>query len=157
MVENDVIADEEELYRSVRGQLSAEEYSYDENSGKLIIRGKAFLDRTKEPSVDRAKLRNFVPSFSQKNPTDAIVTLISKEVRSIGDVKTRKQDGNIELHTVNILYDPLYTTPQNLAHSKITADPEFFGAEKKQKDAFKLLRYSLARLATKNGWTVPPT
>ncbi len=34
--------------------------------------------------------------------------------------------------------------------------PELFGSQNKQKKAFSLLQIALARLATKNGWTLEP-
>ena len=44
----------------------------------------------------------------------------------------------------------------NKAHAQVIVNPKFFGSNNKQKKAFKLLRISLARLATERGWTIPP-
>jgi len=155
---DDFIYDDEELYRSVRSNLHSntqdEEYVYDDEN-RLRFRINAFRDRKKEPSIDRAKLRNFNPSSARLSPTDGIVSLIAKDVRSIGDIVTRTDPEDI-VHAVDIIYDPRYEPPKNLAHSRIIVKPEFFGSSSKQKKSFKLLQIALARLATKNGWTLPP-
>ena len=78
---DDYVSDDESLYRSVRGALSEMEYYYDESDRSLIITEDAFRDRDKEPSVDRAKLKNFNPQESKLSETDGIVTLITEEVR----------------------------------------------------------------------------
>lgn len=152
MGDDGYIADEEELYRSVRGRREDDEYYYDD-MGNLVIRNAAFKDRHKEPSVDRAKFRNFNPSLSKLSHSDGIVSLITKDVRAIGDVKTPTDQGTKE-HAVDVIYNPI--PGENEAHSQITVDPAFCGSRNKQDKAFKLLRIALARLATRNGWTLPP-
>lgn len=151
-----VIANEEELYRSIRGRKEDGEYHYNDD-GMLVINPDAFRDRNKEPSVDRAALRDHNPVLSRKPPTDGIeqgvVTLLTLNVRDIGDVVTPVDGGKNVTHSVDVIYDPL---PDNIAHAKVTVEPEFFGAENKKKKAFKLLRISLAYLATDAGWTLEP-
>lgn len=154
MDEDNLISDEEELYRSVRSQTEFTEYFYDD-FGQLKITEDAFRDRNKEPSVDRAKLRDFNPALSKLSETDGIVSLIKKDVRSIGEVETRGEVNNIS-HAVDVIYVPIFAKPENLAHSQITVEPKFFGSENKQKKAFKLLRIALARLATQSGWKLEP-
>ena len=44
MRNKDTISDEEQLYRSVRGELSDNEYMYD-STGRLRFRSEAFRDR----------------------------------------------------------------------------------------------------------------
>ena len=145
----DYVRDKEELYRSVRGKLEDKEYIL--NDGKLRILPKAFSDRHRSPSVDRAILRAN-PSLSRLHDTDGIISLIAGDVRALGEVESKTEDKQI-VHAVDVIYDP---TPANPAHSKITVTPEFFGSTNKQKYAFRLLRIALAELATKNGWTLPP-
>jgi hypothetical protein len=154
MDRNDIISDQEELYRSVRSDEIYKEFYYND-VGQLIITEEAFRDRNKEPSVDRAKLRGFNPILSKLSETDGIVSLIANDVRSIGDVKTNNDNGE-SFHSVDVVYDPINEPIENLAHSQITVEPKFFGSDNKQKKAFKLLRIALARLATKKGWTVEP-
>lgn len=148
----DCVSDEEELYRNVRGE-GGDEYFYDPTTGHLIIESKAFLDRQKEPSVDRAKLKNFDPEKSRIGEEDGVVTLITHEVRQIGDVVSNGPKGNIVNHAVDVIAD---RKPQNDAHALIVVEPKFFGSGSKKSKAFKLLRVSLARLATKNGWILEP-
>ena len=152
MDKNNPVQDNEELYRSVRGELEAKEYSFDR--GKLIIHPAAFRDRHRKPSVDRGKLRDFNPTLSLLNETDGIASLMTADVRAIGKVKTKIQDADAIVHAVDIIHDP---TPQNPAHSQITVNPEFFGSKNKQRNVFKLLQIALATLATKNGWTLEPS
>lgn len=153
MMTEDYVSDEEELYRSVRKDINADEYRYDENTGELVITSQAFRDSQREPSVDRAKLRDFDPNKSRIGEGDGVVSLIAKDVRQIGDVKSKNTDDEIE-HAVDIKPDP---TSDNEAHALITVQPEFFGSDEKKKGkSFKLLRKALARLATENGWTLEP-
>ena len=151
MDRNDFVRDDEVLYRSVRGKYG-EEYSYD--NGKLQISSEAFRDRERKPSVDRSELKEFNPSLSKRNDTDGIVSLITADVRSIGTVKTKTQNGDAIVHAVDVIYDP---TPENPAHSIIVVSPEFFGSNNKQRNVFKLLQLALAELAEKSGWTVAPS
>lgn len=151
-VTQEYVSDEEELYRNVRGE-GSDEYYYDETTGDLVIESKAFLDPQKEPSVDRAKLRNFDPERSRISEENGIVTLITKEVRQIGDVVTKDDKERQVNHGVDVRADPI---PENEAHARIVVKPKFFGSGSKQKAAFKLLRKALARLATQSGWTLEP-
>ena len=151
MHDKERISDDELLYRYVRGDLAKGEL-YSEERGKLEIRPAAFRDPNQQPSVDRAVLRRFDPSLTKSRPTDGVVTLMTGEVRAIGEVKSENQPDDF-LHAVDVEYDPL---PQNSSHSQIIVNPAFFGEKRKQRNAFKLLRVALARLATINGWTLRP-
>ena len=150
MDRKDTVRDNEELYRSVRGRLEDEEYIF--NHGKLRILPKAFRDRHRKPSVDRAILREH-PSLSRLNETDGIVSLIAREIRALKAVETKTHDNEV-LHAVDVVYDPKQENP---AHSQIIVTPEFFGSKNKQKLAFRLLRIALAELVTQHGrWTLQP-
>ena len=151
MDSKETISGEEQLYRSVRGEIRDNEYTYD-STGRLKIRSDAFRDRNKKPSVDRANLREFNPSLSRLNETDGIITLLAADVRAIGDVTTHIDERPVS-YRVDVEYAPL---AQNPAHSQIVVYPEYFGSKTKQKNAFYLLRVALARLATKRGWTLEP-
>lgn len=151
MDKNDFVRNDEMLYRSVRGKLN-EEYSYDD-TGKLRFSSQAFRDISKKPSIDRAELKGFNPALSKLSHTDGIVSLITRDIRAIGTVETKSQDADAVIHAVDVAYDP---TPENPAHSQIIVNPEFFGSKNKQKNAFKLLRRALTKLATKSGWTLEP-
>ena len=56
MNKNDIVQDDEVLYRSVRGELN-NEYSYDDTN-KLVISSQAFRDRNKKPSVAELATKN---------------------------------------------------------------------------------------------------
>jgi hypothetical protein len=151
-VTRDRVSDEERLYRNVRGK-GSDEFFYDPATGHLTIESKAFLDQQKEPSVDRAKLRNFDPEQSRLKEENGIVTLITQEVRQMGDVVTVDDKGSQFSHAVDV---NAASISGNKAHALIVVEPKFFGSVSKQKAAFKLLRKALARLATQRGWTLEP-
>ncbi len=151
MDNNDFVRDDEELYRRVRSESKFEEYFFDR--GKLIINPAAFNDPYKKPSVDRAELKELNPSLSKLDETQGIVSLMTADVRAIKDVETKTEDKDV-VHAVDVIYVP---TPKNLAHSQITVNPEFFDTDSKQKKIFRKLRVALAKLATKNGWTLEPS
>jgi len=163
MVNKSYIKDEEKLYRSVRADSKYDEYIYNEEN-KLIISYKAFQDRNKEPSVDRALLRDNKPKKSKLNSTDGIVSLITKEVRKIADVKTSIEDKNGDgkkikkttAHIVDVEHKPVIN-PNNDAHSEVVVTPAYLGSETKKGKTFTLLKRSLARLATTRGWTIEPS
>ena len=162
MDQNNAVRNDEELYRSVQGELEAEEYIIE--NGKLRIRQNAFRDKNKkQPSVDRAELKESNPCLSKKNDTDGIVSLMTADVRDIGTVITRVQNANVVVHTIDVIYDPYpKSDPKNCAHSYISADPDFFDPDifdtkSKRKRTFERLQVALAKLATKNGWTLEPS
>lgn len=143
MDKNDPVRDDEELYRRVRKNSEKPyRYSYD-STGKVEIYSTTFFDPNKQPSVDRAKLREFNPTLSKEDETDGIVSLIAGEVRAIP----------IEDHSVDVIYDPI---SNNLAHSQIIITSEGVISNTKQRKAFRTLRKALARLATGKGWTLEP-
>ncbi len=160
MDKNDSVRNDEELYRSVRGKLEAEEYIIER--GKLRIRSNAFRDKNKKPSVDRAELKESNPCLSKRDDTDGIVSLITADVRTIGEVKTRDKNADVVVHSVDVIYDPNpKSDPKNHAHSYISVDPDFFDTDtfdtkSKRERTFNKLRVALAKLATKRGWTLAP-
>ncbi len=156
MKSNDPVQNDEKLYRNVRGKLEDKEYSIQD--GKLIIEPHAFWDPAKEPapknpSVDRAKLKNFDPSSALLCKTNGIVSINAGDVRAIGTVKTKHENEVIADHAVDVIPDP---TCKNPAHAIIIVKPELLGSKNKQRNAFKLLQIALAALATKNGWALEP-
>src|SRR5689334_2429025 len=79
----DDIGAEELLYRSVMAKLVVIE-------GNTIIRlsADAFADRSYEASVDVASIRMFRPELTRMSPTDAVVSLLASEARSVGPITT---------------------------------------------------------------------
>ena len=124
----DFIQNDEELYRY---------YSYDSETG-VKVNNKAFLSN--EPSVDRAKFKDFKPALSKRpdHDTDGIVSLTAGEIRRI----------QIDNHTVDVIYDPLpenleRSLPENCAHSVIILTPKCDLSKSKRKTAFSTLRRAL--------------
>ena len=147
MENNNLVQDDEELYRSVRGETKYDEYSIND-AGEYIIQPAAFRDRHREPSVDRAELRGFDPSLSKLSDTDGIVSLIAGEVRCLP-----KNDIKLTAHTIDVIFMP---TRDNPAHSQIMITPKSSISKTRTKKVFKSLQKALARLANLKGWTLKP-
>ena len=113
MDKNASVWDNEEVYRSIRSELNAEEYIF--YKGKLQIRSNAFRDINKKPSVDRAKLKEFNPFCSKLSETDGIVSLIASDVRAIKEVETKTEDRDAS-HVVDVIYDPRPDPKTTLIH-----------------------------------------
>jgi hypothetical protein len=149
MAENDRVEHDEELYRNVRRNWKPPHYTC--KDGRLTIEYHAFYDVGGiRPSVDRAKLLNFNPSCALLNDTNGIVSMKTGDVRRIGDIN--KVDDSVH-HAVDVVSCPECDRP---AHSLIIMKPEHFASGTKQRNAFRFLQKALARLATENGWTLPP-
>lgn len=117
----DQVLDDEVLYRRVPDR----EGNYERDKGSYILLPAAFLDRAKQPSVDRAKLRDNDPTKCILEPTDFVVSLVAIEVRRIDDLS----------RTVDVVPDPIKDDPQlpdNPAHALITA-----ALPKKRKDGLQ--------------------
>ncbi len=157
MAKDNFISNDDEVYRSVRGDINDEEYCYDDN-GKLIIRYKAFCDRTNKPSVSRANLLNNEPAKARLGKGQGIVSLITKDIREkIIDIQTDDTK-----HLIDVISDPLSDDNdadvhmRNKAHALIVVSPGFYGTRSKKDKVFKRLQLALARLATEKGWTLKP-
>lgn len=143
MVDND-----EHLYRRVLpGQFSIVD-------GKLRLSSESFSDRTRQPSVDRAKLIAFDPSITQKSPTSGVAWLIAEEVRAITAV-TGTVGTELVLLKPDVIEDRIAETedgPENLAHAIVITNPPIPG-----NSAFRKLITALAELASRRNWKLPPT
>ncbi len=149
MVENDRVEDHEELYRNVRRNWNPPHYTRED--GKFVIEYHAFYDGGGvQASVDRAKLLNFDPSRALLNGANGIVSMRAGDVRRIGDIN---KVGDSVDHAVDVVFSPECDRP---AHSLIIMKPEHFASGTKQRNAFRFLQKALARLATENGWILPP-
>ncbi len=142
------IEDHEKLYRRVpihseNTHPNERKYHYD-ISGVLKVTPYAFLDKYRQPSVDRACNRDFDPTETQEYDTDGIILLIA------GDIFNKI---NIVGHNVYVKYDPQYG---NIAHSLILLKPQPNTKAKRNK-----FRQDLADIANMRGWEmgplVPPT
>lgn len=135
------VEDHEILYRRV----VFDPLCFQETEEGLKVRPQAFRDREYQPSVDRAKLCNHNPKYTQGDLRNGVVSLVTGEVRSIANVVKGKPPIQYE---VDVVYDPL---PDNSAHAEIRTHPKI-----RSKKVFKRLRISLAILANRRGWLIPP-
>lgn len=160
MVEISYVLDYEELYRSVRSVTSgADEYYYNDER-KLVIRSKAFNDKNREPSVDRAVMRDFHAEQSKKSDSDGIVSLITEDIRRIAGIKTEQEVAALDqnklqttIHNVDVLHKPI---EDNHSHSVVTVDPVYLGSRSKQDKTFDKVKTALAKLASERGWAIQP-
>lgn len=156
MNNQDIVPDDEELYRRVPAELEGIAYSVED--GKFIIRPAAFRDRSLAVSVDRAKLNNFDPSLTQLKRENGIIQMKTGEVCKIEGVVTKDKGEVICHHVVKVVAKPIDDPiSPNPAHAEIIVIPDYLGSKTKKKNAFEMLRIALARLANKNGWLIEPT
>lgn len=146
------VEDDEILYRCIFFKDFSSNIKLD-STGRTIISGQAFSDRKKEPSVDRASLRDS-PFDTQVESMDAVVELLCSEVREIDTVVKRDKKGNlIQKYKIDVLHRPING---NFSHAQIEPSPEY--GEKG--NTFKKLKIKLGLLATERlnqyGWAVAP-
>lgn len=141
-MDENFITNEEILYRCVFYERNC--YQIVDNTAKVT--SQAFTDRKRQPSVDRACLCNYEPSYTQRNDQDAVVSLITEKVRLIDEVVQNDPKGNREFtYKIDVIYRPL---DENVAHAQIEPSPEY----RNQKPFRKLLE----RLANLAKWEIPP-
>lgn len=138
-----LITDDEILYRRIPHDKS---YLVVQN-GKLRVSSQAFSDR--------AKLRENDPRQTQQKPSDAVVSLITRKVRSIDTIVKISHDGQPQTFTVDVEHVPIFNdslAPDNPAHAEIYTQPEC------DKNVFRKLKERLAQLANERLWEIdPPT
>src|SRR5258708_1453769 len=114
------VDDDELLYRRVRAQ-----YYHRDPDNRPYVSANAFNDPEKKPSVDRAHLTGFDPSCTRWDQSDAIVSLLTEEVRGINTIVENTATGRlIAPYVIDVKPDPVKdhaTLPDNLAHAKIEA------------------------------------
>ena len=140
-MDENFITNEEILYRCVFHERNC--YQIIDNTAEVSTL--AFTDKNKQPSVDRANLCNYDPSHTQKNDQDAVVSLITENVRAIKIVQNDPK-GNPEFpYKIDVIYRPL---DENVAHAQIEPSPEY-----RNRTPFKKLLERLAYLAK---WEISP-
>lgn len=141
----DFVWDEEVLYRCVFYGRNL----YQIQGNTATISSQAFADQAMYPSVDRAGLCDNNPCYSQKNEKDAVVSLITKDVRLINSVIQNNSKGEPEFtYKIDVLPRPL---ENNQAHAQIEPSPEY-----RNQTPFRKLRERLAYLANQRGWEIEP-
>ena len=141
----DRVHNDEVLYRCV---FHDNPKNYTLEGGMLRVKSSAFMDRSNQISVDRAKLCNNNPFHAQKNPQDGVVMLITREIRGIDDLEYQGKD---PIHyDLDVVPDPDLET-NNMAHALIIANPDI-----KNDKVFRRLRRKLELIANKHGWLIRP-
>lgn len=149
------VEDDEILYRSISIKRSQ---CVPNGVGGYRLSSQAFTDSSQKPSVDRACLCDNDPTRAQKSPTDGIVSLIAREVRSIKNFNQTKdgkplqdESGQELMHVFDVIPDPITTPPENPAHALIVTSPSYAS-----RSAFNRLIERLARIAETRGWIITP-
>ena len=117
-------------------------------AGTVQISSQAFADRNQRPSVDRAWLRSFDPSFTRLDPTDGVISLQAGDVRAIDTLQQSDEQGNVIQVRVDVEHVPI---PGNYAHAEVYTAPPC------TKSAFRRLRERLAQLANQRPWEIKPS
>lgn len=145
------VTDDEILYRRV---------PHDRNflvvrDGKMRVSSQAFADRFFRPSVDRAKLCENDPRHTQRQQSDAVVSIVTGNVRAIDNITKTGSDGQVQKFDIDVEHMPIVNyplEPDNLAHAEIHTKPEC------DKNIFRKLKERLAQLANERLWEIePPT
>jgi hypothetical protein len=142
------VDDDEVLYRRVPHRPN----HFRHENGRIRVTSQAFSDRRFRPSVDRATLCGNDPTSTQTDPTDAVASLITFQVRGIDTVEQRDERGEVVIrHAIDVEPNPIRNDPvlpDNPAHAEIYAIPEM-----RNERTFRRLREALAMLAE---WQIPP-
>lgn len=148
MVE-DFVADDELLYRCIFYKTSDGTKTYKVENGRVYVSISAFRDASLAPSVDRAVLCEYNPTYTQKSFEDGVVSLISQDIRLIDSVVQKDPKGREEfIYKIDVLPRPL---PDNGAHAQIEPAPAY-----RSKSVFRKLLERLAFLANQREWEILP-
>jgi hypothetical protein len=122
-----------------------------EDNGTLRLSSTAFADKKQEPSVDRSSLCKEDPHWTQVDEKDGVVSIVTRDVRSIiksGKNPDKNDDERTIIYSLDVVPKP---TEDNEAHAVVQPSPEY-----QTKNVFKKVRESLARIASERGWVLPP-
>ena len=141
------VLDLEKLFRAVRD--SPQLFGCEVNGTLKRLSHSVFNDPGREPSVDRAGLRQGGPADSRKSDSDGVVPLVACDVRAIKSVVSYDEKKRpVSHHFVNVEHDPL---PDNHSHALVKTAPQLAGD-----GAFKRLKEALCRIAEHHGWAFKP-
>lgn len=149
-----MVEDAEQLFRRVANVSGM----YVETGDGLRLSSSAFNDAGRQPSVDRALLRDGDPNRSKTSATQGIAMLLTREVRAIAEVVQRDSRGGTRfVYTIDVIASPIEPDNEahpdyNPAHALIVSAPAF-----ESEGTFKRLKECLARLASQHGWLVRPS
>lgn len=148
------VDDEEMLFRRVEYEPDEEFWKVDIPSGLLLVEPAAFRDRECKPSVDRASLCNFDPTWTQEGRgMCGVVILIAQEVRKDDEIKAI---GASNVPPTKYALDVIHRPENpNVAHAQIEADPPIT-----KSNTFRRLRAALSNIANRHirqkGWAIRP-
>ncbi len=126
-------------------------------AGAIEFSSQFFADRAKQASVDRAKLCNADPAYTQHDPSDGVVGLVARDVRRItGLIHYDANQQPVQTFRAEVVPDPILpdnpeNLPPNPTHALILTDPF-----PPSKGVYRRLLESLAIIATGRGWEIAP-
>ena len=119
----------------------------------MRVSSQAFADRFFRPLVDRAKLCENDPRHTQRQQADAVVSVVTGNVRAIDSVMKINSGGQAQKFNVDVEHAPIVnhpSEPDNFAHAEIYTKPEC------DKNIFRKLKEKLAQLANERLWEIEP-
>ena len=143
MNNQDIVRDDEGLYRRVPTELEGIAYSV--VNGQFKILPAAFWDRALTPSVYRAEIINHDAKLPQEKVENGVVEITAGQIRQIGSVVTKHEGQVIREHSVDVIADPIVVTNSTLlgsAHALIVVDPKYFGSKSKQRKCIRFINNS---------------
>lgn len=144
------VTDDEVLYRRVPRK---EGLYIIQADGIIKVSSSAFSDRSFRPSVNRAELCQNNPFKTQRETTDGVVSIVTRDVRAIDTVVQNDEKGRpvkvfcIDVEHVPIIGDPVL--PDNPAHAEIYLIPS-----SSNRTTFRKLCERLAQLANEREWEI---
>jgi hypothetical protein len=145
------VGDHEWLYRAIPSNGTG----YRMTEEGLRISASAFADRQRRPSVDRSALRAD-PADARLGANDGVTRLLTHDVRRIGHIRVAPNDpASARVYTVDVVHRPTSIANgdprDNPAHCQIECRPPFANDTH-----YRKLIEALAKLATHQGWVIPP-
>ena len=117
----------------------------------LRVTATAFMDRKREPSVDRSLLVEHLheggAAFTAQDDNNGVVSLGTADVRGIAEARRDKNGNKLETYVADV--DPRPLSPSNLAHCVVVMSPTVTEIP----TMYKKLVERLKRLAK---WVIPP-
>ncbi len=129
----DYVGDDELLYRCVK------RVHWKPTNDGFRLSSQAFTDPNHRISVDRAKMCHHDPEYSQTDETDYVRSLLTSDVRAIGNVAKFQNNERIVQYAIDVDAAPI---PGNTAHAEIYAHPQI-----SSKGVFRRLQESLVHLS----------
>lgn len=150
----DNVDDLEVLYR--RAPVGRKLYSK-KIGGSIRFSSQLFSDKHKKASVDRAKLCDNNPHYTQQDTSDGVISFTAHEIRKLP--KQDAYDGKkvTQSYVLDVVPDPILPgntegSPPNPAHAVIPSVPH-----PPSSGVYRRILESLAQFAERLVWTIEPT